>query len=334
MAATIVDIKNMTGLSLATISKYLNGGNVLPENREKLDAAVKELNYEVNEIARGLATKRTRTIGVVVYSIARIFNGMMLHHIGNALREAGYGMLICDSNDNAELEKKNIKFLVGKKVDGIIVLPVSGTADILKPALDAKLPVVYLDRPSKESFADCVRIDNRAAAKKAVNQLIEMGHRKIAVIGSQVEYTGIERCNGYLDAMKPVVDFIPPEYQKRGRHSIEFGHESMRALLSLKDRPTAVFMTNYEITLGAVMAVNESDFSCPEDISILGFDDLILSNVVKPRVCVVVQPMQEMAELAVKRLLQRIDGDEGAFTETVLSTTMLEGNSIKDIRIG
>ncbi len=94
MPATIRDIKEKTGLSLATISKYLNGGNVLPENRVRIEAAIKELHYEVNEIARGLVTNRTRTVGVVVYSVESLFNGTLLHHIGNALRKEKYGILI------------------------------------------------------------------------------------------------------------------------------------------------------------------------------------------------------------------------------------------------
>ena len=95
--ATIKDIKKKTGLSLATISKYLNGGNVLPENRIKIEEAIKELNYEVNEIARGLVTNRTKTVGVIVYSVESLFNGTLLRYIGSELRKAGYGLLICDS---------------------------------------------------------------------------------------------------------------------------------------------------------------------------------------------------------------------------------------------
>ena len=124
MPATIIDIKNRTGLSLATISKYLNGGNVLPENKIKIETAIKELHYEVNEIARGLVTNKTRTIGVSVYSIESIFNGTLLKYMGDALRKAGYGLLICDSNQDEETERKNIKFLLNKKVDGLIVIPV------------------------------------------------------------------------------------------------------------------------------------------------------------------------------------------------------------------
>ena len=332
MAATIRDIKNMTGLSLATISKYLNGGNVLPANRVKIEQAINELHYEVNEIARGLVTNKTRTVGVVVYSIESLFNGMLIHHIGEVLREQGYGMLICDSCYDEELECKNIKFLLNKKVDGIIVVPVSHTSDFLKPAKDAGVPAVLLDRTLNDGAHDCVKIDNRMAAFRALPALLSNNHKKIAVISSEKEYTGIERYKGFMEAMQQAGLEVPSEYQKKGSHSIEFGHQSMEELLALKDRPTAVFMTNYEITLGAIMAVNESSYRCPDDISLLGFDNLILSHLVQPQMVMVVQPMKEMCEKAVEILMRRInEGMDGMPMEISLSTVLQEGNSIRKL---
>ena len=191
MAATIKDIREKTGLSLATISKYLNGGNVLPENREKIEDAIKSLHYEVNEIARGLVTNRTRTVGVVVFSVESLFNGILLHHTGDILRQAGYGMLICDSGNNPDREAENIRFLLSKKVDGILAVPYSRSGEFLGPAREAGVPVVLLDRDLDEGGYDCVRIDNRLSARRAVETLVSRGHRKIACISSAAEYTGI-----------------------------------------------------------------------------------------------------------------------------------------------
>ena len=185
MPATIKDIKEFTGLSLATISKYLNGGNVLPENRVKIEKAIKELHYEVNEIARGLVTNKTRTVGICVFSISSPFSGMILHHVGMALRKNGYGMLIVDSCEDKEIERKNIKYLVSRKVDGIIVLPVASKGEFLKPAIDADVPIVLLDRALSDSQYDCVRIDNRKSTYYAMQELIKRNHKKIAVIASE-----------------------------------------------------------------------------------------------------------------------------------------------------
>lgn len=332
MPATIRDIKEKTGLSLATISKYLNGGNVLPENRVRIEAAIKELHYEVNELARGLVTNKTKTVGVLVYSIESLFNGTLLHYIGDALRKQGYGMLICDSCEDEEIEANSLRFLVNKKVDGIIVIPVSRTSDFLKPAENANVPVVLLDRNLQDKEFDCVRIDNRMTAFRAMNSILSNHHKKIAVICSEAEYTGVERYKGFLDAMENAGIEIPQEYRRCGRHSFDHGYKSMKALLELEVPPTAVFMTNYEITLGAVMAVNESKYRCPDDISMLGFDDLILSQVMNPKMSMVVQPMREMGERAVGMLLSRIQCEEEEAPMEIIVTARLQyGNSIKDV---
>ncbi len=332
MAATIRDIRNQTGLSLATISKYLNGKNVLPENREKIEAAIKDLHYEVNEIARGLVTNKTNTVGMIVYDIESMFSSVLIRHIGDFLRKEGYALLVCDSRMDEKIEAANVRFLLNKKVDGIIIIPVSRKEDFLLPAKEKKVPVVLMDRSFEVSDFDCVRIDNRMAGYRATNHLLSYGHKKIAIIASRVEYTGWERYRGFLEAMEQAGLEVPQEYRRIGVHTIEFGHESMQKLLELEDRPTAVFMTNYETSLGAVMAVNESPYDCPEDISMMGFDDLILSHVVKPRLCMVVQPMKEICEQTVALMLEQIaQPEERPPIEFSMGTTMRAGNSIKPL---
>ena len=202
MAATIRDVKEKTGLSLATISKYLNGGNVLPENKALIDAAVEELHYEVNEIARGLVKNKTKTVGVLIYDISSFFSSNVLHFIGQELRKQGYAMMICDSCNDVEVEEQNLRFLLSRKVDGIIVLPVNYSGTFLRPAKDSGIPVVLLDRELQDETFDCVCIDNRIAAFRAVDVLIKNHHKKIAIIGSDSEITGIERYQGYRDAME------------------------------------------------------------------------------------------------------------------------------------
>ncbi|MBO5246487.1 MAG: LacI family DNA-binding transcriptional regulator [Eubacterium sp.] len=333
MAATIRDIKQKTGLSLATISKYLNGGNVLPENREKIEAAIRELHYEVNEIARGLVTNKTNTIGMIVYDIESMFSGVIIRHIGDCLRKAGYALLVCDSCNNEQVENDNVRFLLNKKVDGIIVIPVSGKEDFLLQARAKKVPVVLLDRSFAVSDFDCVKIDNRTAAYRATNYLIERRHKKIAIIASRVDYTGRERYKGFCEAMDQAGLTVKKEYCMLGTHTIEFGHESMRQLLAMKHRPTAVLMTNYETSLGAVMALNESEYDCPDDISMMGFDDLIMSHVVKPKLCMVIQPMKELCEKAVELVLTQIHTkEERPPIELSMGTALRDGNSVKPLQ--
>ena len=332
MSATIRDIKDKTGLSLATISKYLNGGNVLPENRVKIEAAIKSLHYEVNEIARSMVTNKTRTVGVLMHNVESPFSGQIMHFISMKLRENGYGMLICDSCNDAELEEKNLRYLVNKKVDGIIVVPVSTNAAFLSPADNADIPVILMDRPLDFGSYDCIRIDNRTASLRAMDIILSNGHKKIAVIASEHEYTGRERYAGFMDAMRQAGLFVPKEYIKLGDHSLETGYKYTKELLEADDRPTAIFAANYEISLGAMMAINESEYKCPEDISFVGFDDQLIFHLLEPPVYMVKQPLQQMSDKAVEILLTRITDNNGdAPMEIALHTTISEGKSIKKI---
>lgn len=332
MAATIRDIRDRTGLSLATISKYLNGGNVLPQNKRLIEEAIKELHYEVNEIARGLVTNRTKTVGVLVYDIECLFVGNMLHYLGLELHRNGYGMLICDSCNDEEMEAKNLQFLLSRKVDGIIVFAVSLKGEFLRPTKKAGVPVVLIDRAFRDEEFDCVEIDNRTAAFRAVNELLQHNHRRIALVVSDVEYTGLERAKGYKDAMTQA-GIDPSEwYLMQGRHSFELGYESMKKLLGMPQPPTAVILGNYDTTLGGVMALNESGLGCPEDISIVGFDDLLMSKVIRPKLWLVVQPMKMMCEKAVEMLLDRINNQgESDAVRMSFSAKIREGNSIRKI---
>lgn len=332
MAATMKDVKERTGLSMATISKYLNGGNVLPENRVLIESAIQDLHYEVNEIARGLVKNKTKTVGVMVYSIASFFSSNILHYIGQELRKNGYAMMICDSCSNAEIEAENLQFLLNRKVDGIIVLPVSRSGAFLNPAKEAGIPVVLLDRTLQDEIMDCVCIDNRVAAFRAVDLLIQNNHTKIAIIGSSFEDTGIERLEGYKEALHQAGIEVREDYMKLGRFDVQEGYEKMKQLLELEDRPTAVFLSNYETALGGVTALNESNLSCPKDISLFAFDNLLISNVVRPRLWLVVQPMKKLCVNAVRILLERIQNAVGdAPVKMSFNAEIQPGESIRKL---
>ena len=333
MAATIKDIRTETGLALATISKYLNGGNVKKENREKIDAAVKKLDYRPNTFARSLVTKKTRTVSFVVNDITSQFSGILLHHAGEQLRKAGYSLMIYDSGHDEKREAENIRSSLEKQSDGILLLPVTRDPKILSPAKKEHVPVVLLDREMEKESADCVIIDNRRAAEEAVSLLISRGHQRISVIHS-LEYTGYERYLGYLSALKQAGITPDKEIERMGeKHSTELGYQSMKELLALKDRPTAVLMTNYEISLGVIMALNEKGIRCPEEISLVGFDELILSLVMKPKMTLVAQPMEEIAAEGVRLLLKRIEDEVHAAPpqRISLSARLVEGESIRSI---
>lgn len=333
MAATIRDITRMTGLSLATVSKYLNGGNVLPKNRELIEAAVTELHYEVNEVARGLATNRTRTVGVLTHRLDNMFASTIITEVEDILRRNGYGTIVCGCRGDEELEQESLRFLLGKRVDGIIAIPTSRSSAYLDPALQRDIPVVLIDRMFRDRAFDCVLVDNEKAACDAVRMLIDMGHTRVGIIcGEGHIYTAKKRLDGYIRAHREAGLKVIQDYVQQGpMEEVAYGYRAMKRLLSLGLPPTAVFLTNYETTLGGIIALNEKGVRIPDDLSLIGFDNMMLSRVVKPRPWMVEQPMGEIAAQAAELLLGRMQGErtEGGVC-VMLDTQMHEGDSVRE----
>ncbi len=312
--ATIKDVAKETGLSIATISKYLNGGNVLENNKTAIENAIIKLGFKVNEMARGLKTNRTKTVGVLIPNLENIFCTSIISNIENILLQDGYSTIICDYKENPKLESEKFNFLLNKMVDGIVVMPFSGIEIQVKEALEKEIPVVLIDRLIKEINCDAVLVDNLNASYDAVEQLIMRGHKRIAIIvGPEDIYTAQERLKGYIRVHEDYNMEIDKQLIKYGDYHIQSGYNLFDELMHIKPCPTAVYVTNYEMTLGAIMAINEKNIKIPEQLSFIGFDNLELARVVKPALSVVVQPMQLIGETAAQILLKRLKGDQSGF---------------------
>jgi LacI family transcriptional regulator len=322
--ATYKDIRRMTGLSLATISKYYNGGNVLGQNRELIERAAAELDYQVNNVARGLRSRRSMTIGVILDELASTFNTTIVSRMEERLREAGYGTIICDSRQDAASQVDVMRFLVGKMVDGVVVVPVDDDDSFLAPARDRDVPVVAVDRLVPGT--DSVVIDNRSAIASAVRLLTTVGHRTIGLLaGPDTTYTMRERRAGFREALQQRTGELPRSELTLPEHiSIEGGHAGLRRLLRLDSRPTAVVCANYDLTLGATIALNDLDPASRP--ALVGFDNLELARLLRPRPTLVTQPVEDLAVQASELLLQRLSGEgpEGPVT-VMLDTTLLVG---------
>lgn len=329
MPATYKDIRRMTGLSLATISKHFNGGNVLDSNRELIEGAVRDLGYQVNDVARGLRSRRTMTIGVVLDELNRTFNTTIVSAMEERLREAGYGTIICDSRGDTDAEAQAVHFLLGKMVDGLVIVPVSPHVGGLDLADARGVPVVSVDRPVDAPWVDAVVIDNRAATAAAVDLLTGAGHVAIALLaGPDDWYTMRERRLGFAAAVEARTGRTPPpEYLEAGAVAIESGYDGMHRLMGLPNPPTAVVCGNYEFTLGATIALNELDAdSAP---AFVGFDNLDLARVIRPRPTFVVQPVAEIAARAAEQVLARVaatPGERPDATTVVLPAELVAGD--------
>lgn len=333
ISATMKDVARKSGLSIATISKYINGGNVLEENRIVIDKAIKELGFEVNEIARGLKTNKTMTIGLLIPSLENIFFTSIVSNIESILIKNGYSTIICDYKEDKNLEKQKLDFLVKKMVDGIITMPMGCDLEVINSVINRNIPVVLIDRALKGVECDTVLVDNLNASYNAVEQLIILGHKRIGIIcGPEDIYTAQERLKGYERVHEDYDMTIESELIKKGDYQVESGYRLLLELIEMEEPPTAVLVTNYEMTLGAVMAINESDIKVPDDISIIGFDNLQLAKVVKPPLSIVIQPVKQIGEVAANMILRRLKGDNSNFPSMIrLKTELMLKDSIKKV---
>ena len=233
MAATMKDIARRTGLGLATISSYFNGGNVREKNRIKIEEAIRELHYEVNEVARGLKTNATKTIGVVIPELNNTFCAEIITGMEDVLRSHGYATIVCDCRTDKRLERDAVEFLSRKRVDGIISMPVDAEGNHLKKFQKTGKPIVLIDRRIRELSCDSVLVDNEKAAEDAMRVFFQAGHRKIGIIGGPEEIsTAQERLQGYRNAYEKENIPVRESLIYHGDYTIQGGVQGIEKLVA------------------------------------------------------------------------------------------------------
>lgn len=332
MAVTIKDIAKKTGLGLATVSSYLNGGNVREKNKAKIEAAIEELHFEVNEIARGLKTNRTKTIGIIIPELNNIFCAEIITEVEDILRGRGYATMLCDCRTDERREEEAVDFLNKRRVDGLLLMPSGNLGRHLYPFVKKNKPIVLIDRRLKDIQCDSVLVDNLGAVRDAVLRLVRAGHENIGMIaGPEGVFTAEERLEGYREALADAGLRQQEELIVRGDYTIAGGAASFRALLEQNPQMTAVLVSNYEMTMGAVIEANEMAVAIPEQISFIGFDNLEFARACVPKLSIVTQPTKEIGRRAAELLLQKLEG-EMPLEETVdikLETDFVNGRTIK-----
>ncbi len=332
MASTMKDIAKRTGLGLATISKYLNGGQVRPNNKKLIDDAVRELHFVPNEFARGLKTSQSRTIGVVIPELGNAFITSIITAMEDMLRKQNYAVIVCDCRSDVRHEREAVLFLINKRVDGLINMPTDTSGAHLLPALNAQIPIVLVDRILKPltGRVSTVIVDNVDAAEKATRHLLHAGHASIALIlGNEAIYTTQKRKEGYLNALKEHGIELREELVIYSDYTMEGGYIAMKKLLGLAQRPTAAFVTNYEMTLGAMIALNEAQINIPGDMSFIGFDKLDLFGAIYPNLTLVKQPQNAISECVARQLLSLLSDEKAPPQVIMLSTQLHEGATVK-----
>ena len=336
MAATIKTIAKETGLSLTTVSKYLNGGNVLVENKVAIEAAIKKCGYRINYIAKNLKTGHTNTVGAVLPSFQDVFHTGLFHYVEYYLRQKGYSVQIVGSGGTLEDEKRSIITLLNRQVDAIFLLPIHGATENARYVVENGMPLIVGDQYLEGADADFVLFDNFNASLSAVETLIEAGHDKISFIGvDRKYYTANQRYMGYREALRRHNIAPCAEYEKLcSDFNIAYAKEATRAVLDMPDPPTALFATNFYMTVGMVSVLNERGMKLGQDISAIGYDSLIVSDLVYPKLTLVDQPLEEagkrIAEAVIAGIVHREERPN--HRTIVIPANIVEGNSIKNLK--
>ena len=319
---TLSDIAARSGVAAMTVSRVVNGnGYVSEDTRRRVQEAISEMNYRRNGLARNLKRQRTETVGLVLGDLSNPYSTELANAVRESLSARGYNLFICISEHSAKEDIAAFEALVDHNVDGIIVATRSnqeGDAR-LESIANSNLPIVVVGRDFQHGSVDHVSADNFAGGFEATQHLIDLGHKRIGFIGAAFEDRGnLKRLQGYLKALEtheiPVDERLitgrkGSSSDVPGYSTEKIGYEGMKRLLSLPNRPTAVFARNDFTAVGAMSAIKEAGLSIPQDVAIVGFDDTPLALHTMPSLTTVRQPVRQQGQLASEMLLKRISSE-------------------------
>lgn len=309
---SIKDIARLAKVSHPTVSRALqNSPLVNPKTAEKIRKIAREAGYRPSAVARGLVTRRTRTIGLVVTTIADPFTSEVVSGIEQAASDNGYCVFLADSLADPTREKKVVQAFAEQRVDGIIVTSSRVGALHLPLLTEMMVPIVLVNDQHPGSVAHSVLIQNEEGTRMLTQHLIELGHRRIAFIGDENGYqSDTERTGGYRKALAAAGIPSDEALVVRGNGKPEPALRAMNALLDLPAPPTAVCCYNDMTALGALHAIHARGLRVPDDISVVGFDDLFLASYTTPPLTTIRQPMRRMGQLAMESLVSLMNGQE------------------------
>ena len=317
MSVKLEDIAKATGFSIATVSRVLAGSDypVSPPVREKVLSVAQTMGYRPNIAARSLRSSRTNTIGIIVDDIMSPFVPPIVRGIQDCLRENGFLSLIVNSDWDPDQEQDAIKTLISRPVDGIIFVEYSHLvrSEILEKS---NKPHMFVHRIFGSPIKNSVVPDDHYGATVAVRHLISLGHQRIGYInGPENWHNSRARYIGYKDELERHNIPLDPDLVQPGDWEIESGYKAAQNLLTLRDRPTAIFAANDLMALGAIYAIQDARLRVPQDIAVVGYDNRDFAKIVRPRLTTVVMPVYEMGRVATESLLAQIAEGHGETEE-------------------
>lgn len=318
MSITIKDVAQRAGVAVSTVSRVLNqSGYVSPETASKVRAAVEQLGFRPSLPARTLVSGETRMLALMLPDISNPFFPALARGVEDRATSRGYSVMLCNTDGDPEIEARYVRLLREKWIDGMVFTSASGSGSQVKQFMENRIPVVVIDRAVKGAEVDSVTLDNIAGARLAVDHLAKVGHRAIGLIAGPKVSTSLDRTEGYRRALVAMGLPVCPEWMASGDFRFESGYEAMKRLLQARERLTAVFAVNDLMAIGAIRAAEEAGLRVPEDLAVVGFDDIMLATLVRPALSTIRQPTYEMGASAVDLLLDRITGQRERGPRTV-----------------
>jgi LacI family transcriptional regulator len=306
--ATIYEVSKAAGVSLATVSRVINGNaRVSERTKEKVHKAMAELGYKPNAIAQSLASNRTNSVGLLVSELHGSFFGDMMSSIESMLRDAGKHVVITAGHSEAEKEKHAIEFLISRRCDALILNAEAVSEDYLKSLLDKNIEIILINRNIESLKERCIVLDNQLGGYLATKAAVDQGHRNIAYIsGPHFKEDAQQRLAGHKQALKEAgISFESSAYFEGSYHESE-GYEGFNNLIKHNDSFTALVCANDEMASGAMTAAREHGLSIPDDLSIIGFDNVLFARYLYPKLTTVDNPIAKMGEMAANWVLSNI----------------------------
>lgn len=330
---TITDVANKAGVSTTTVSYTISGKRYVSEKlKERVQLAMKEVGYTPNTLARSLRVGKTNTIGLIIPDSSNLFFSEISRRIEDIGFVNQYTVFLCNSDDNISKQAEYLDVLIAKQVDGIVFISVRNEKVDLEKLVQAKIPFVVVDRECG-LIADTVLIDNYAGGYEATSHLISLGHRKIAFItGPSTANPSEDRYKGFLSALNEYGVDLPEEYVKFGDFRFNSAEIAMQELLQLSDPPTAVFVCNDMMAIGAIRSIQVRKLQVPDDISVVGFDNIAIASAISPALTTIAQPIDKIAYQAMKVLFARMKGDTSTpFERYILKPKLVVRESTRSL---
>ncbi len=330
---TIKDVAAAAGVSVGTVSRYLNGFAISPQRRERIQAAIQALGYRGNYMAKALKSRKSMTIGVLIYTLTDPFSTTIVSSFQRVVEERGYSIILADYAEDIGKLASRIRFLRERRIDGLLLFPLLPTPLLLEAIRDCQkdlLPVVLVNEQIEGIDCDVVLVDNASASFRAVEQLVLNRHRHIAIIdGTEADFVSKERLRGYCEALAAYSMPCEKKYQAYADHSSVKAYNVTRNLLSMPEPPTAIFVTGYRMGYGVLTAIRDAGLAIGRDIAVTCFDRTEFIDLFRPAITVIEQPLDQMGQAAADLMLGRITRERAGPPERIqLNTRMLPADPV------